>query len=265
MTPLPLVTGAEVTFWIAAPLAVFGALGLIFFRRAVYSVLSMALAMISLAALFASLGADFLFVVQIIVYTGAVLMMFVFVLRMVGMNAPDSLVETIKGQRAMAIVGGVGLLGLMFFSIGGAIHGTAVGLDKANAGGNVQGLATLMFGRYVLVFELTSALLIVAALGAMVLAQVGRIGRKPSQRELAAARMKAYAESGAHPGSLPNSGVYAHSNAIGAPALLPDGSVSDSSVSRTLLGRGVIEDAEQMAAVTADTFKAIDAVKEEEE
>ena len=106
MSPMliPLVTGAEVTFWIGAPLAVLGALGLVFSRRAVYAALSMAVSMISLAVLYASLDAPFLAMTQIIVYTGAVMMMFLFVMMMVGVDTPDSAVETLKAQRPLAIL-----------------------------------------------------------------------------------------------------------------------------------------------------------------
>ena len=98
----------NVVFWICAPLMVLGGLGLILFRKAVHSALSMALTMVCLAVLYASLSAPFLFAVQIIVYTGAVLMMFLFVLMLVGVDTPDSIVETIKGQRVLSALGALG-------------------------------------------------------------------------------------------------------------------------------------------------------------
>lgn len=260
---IPLLTGVEVTFWVCAITALLGALGLVFFRRAVYSALSMGITMLSLAALYASLGAPFLFAIQIVVYTGAVLMLFLFVLMMVGIDTPDSAIETIKGQRPMAIVGGIGIAALLVFSIGGSIVGTPVGIDKANAGGNVEGIAALLFGRYVFVFELTSALLITAAVAAMVLAHHERVSPKKGQRELADERMVAYATKGEHPGPLPNSGVYASSNSIGAPALLPDGTVAEKSVSHTLVLRGATLDPLEPAAITAERFAAIESVHDE--
>ncbi len=269
MTPalLPLLTGAEVTFWVAAPIMILGAAGLIFARKAVYSALSMAVVMIALAALYASLDAPFLAMVQIIVYTGAILMLFLFVLMMVGVDTPDSAVETIKGQRPAALLAGLGLAGLLIAAVGGTIATPSVGVAEANAefGGNVEGLAMLIFGRYVFVFELTSALLITAAVGAMVLAHYTRVRPKAGQRELSDARMKAYATRGEHPGSLPNSGVYATSNAIGAPALLPDGSIAEKSVSQTLTLRGATLDAADLSAITAERFAAIEATRAEEE
>ena len=107
-----------IVFWICAPLMVLGGLGLILFRKAVYSALSMALTMVCLAVLYASLDAPFLFAIQIIVYTGAILMLSLFVLMLVGVDTPDSIVETIKGQRILSAIGALGLLGLMIFSIG---------------------------------------------------------------------------------------------------------------------------------------------------
>ena len=256
-----------IVFWICAPLMVLGGLGLILFRKAVYSALSMALTMVCLAVLYASLDAPFLFAIQIIVYTGAILMLFLFVLMLVGVDTPDSIVETIKGQRILSAIGALGLLGLMIFSIGGAVTGPSAGLAGAEqaAGGNVQGIAQLLFGRYVWVFELTSALLITAAVGAMILAHAQRTKPKLGQREQADARMKAYADQGTHPGSLPNSGVFATSNSIATPALLPDGSIAEESVSRTLTERGVQLDSAQLKQITADAFAAAERVGDEED
>jgi len=266
-TVLPLVTGAEVTFWIAAPLTIIGALGLVFSRKPVYAALSMAVAMVGLAVLYASMDAPFLAMVQIIVYTGAILMMFLFVLMMVGVDTPDSMQETIKGQRPLAILGGIGLGALLVFGIGGAVVDPPATLAQANAefGGNVEGLATLLFGRYVFVFELTAAMLITSAVGAMLLAHHDRVTPKKGQREQAADRMRAYATTGEHPGPLPNSGVYATTNSIGAPALLPDGSVAQKSVSHTLVLRGASIDPAPLTRLTGETFAAIEAVRDEEE
>ena len=264
---IPLVTGADIVFWIAGPLAVLGALGLVLFRKAVYAALSMAFTMVNLAVLYASLDAMFLTFVQIIVYTGAIMMLFLFVLMLVGVDTPDSVVETLRGQRVAATLAAVGMFGLIVFGIGGALTGVpSVGLDTANAeyGGNVQGLAALIFGRYVFAFELTSALLITAAVGAMVLGQRSRIHHRPTQAELAEKRMRDYATDGVHPGSLPNSGVLARHNSIATPALLPDGSVSPESVSATLAARTEIVDSPALSRATAKAFGAIEAVQAEE-
>ena len=225
-------------FWLLAPPMVLAALGMVVVRKAVHSAMLLAFVMIALAVLYADLDAPFLFAVQVIVYTGAILMLFLFVLMLVGVDASDSVVETIRGQRLLAIVLGVLFGGLLAVAVAQAVTATVVGLEDANAQGNVQGLAQLLFGRYVFAFELTSVLLITAALGAMVLAHRERLVPKPTQRDLARARMQRYAETGEHPGQLPTPGVFARSNAVDTPALLPDGTSAQQSVSRSLRVRG---------------------------
>lgn len=256
-----------IAFWVLAPIMVLAAVGMLFVRKAVHAALLMAVVMISLAVLYLGLEAPFLFAVQIIVYTGAIMMLFLFVLMLVGVDTPDSIVETLKGQRVASGLAAIGLLALIVLGIGGAIQAAPIGLADANAayGGNVQGLAALIFGRYLFAFELTSALLITAAVAAMVLAHRRRVHPKPGQAELAQARMKAYAETGAHPGTLPNSGVLARHNSIATPALLPDGSVSEESVSKVLASRGAIVDASALSQATQATFEAIERVQDEEE
>ncbi|MDN5743716.1 MAG: NADH-quinone oxidoreductase subunit J [Nocardioidaceae bacterium] len=230
-------------FWVLAPIMVLAALGILFVRKAVHAALLLALVMISLAVLYAVLEAPFLFAVQIIVYTGAILMLFLFVMMLVGVDASDSVVETIKGQRVAAWLVGLVFGVMLFVGITQLTFGTAVGLDgagKANDGGNIQALANLLFSRYVFIFEATSALLITAAVGAMVLAHRERLTPRKGQAELAADRIRAYAETGAHLGPLPPPGVYARHNAVDTPALLPDGSPAADSVSRVLAARGTM-------------------------
>jgi NADH-quinone oxidoreductase subunit J len=236
-----------VTFWILAPIMVVAALGILFVRKAVHAALLLAVVMISLAFLYASLDAPFLFAVQIIVYTGAILMLFLFVVMLVGVDASDSVVETIRGQRVLAIIGGL-LLGLVLvIGVSQMALGTVVGLDEANAGGNVEALADILFSRYVFAFETTSALLITAAVGAMVLAHRERLVPKPSQADLANQRVRDYGEHGVHLGPMPAPGVYARHNAVDTPALLPDGTAAASSVSRVLIARGTVRSAPAMA------------------
>ena len=226
-----------IAFWILAPVMVVCALGLLFARKAVHCALLLAVVMISLAVLYAVLDAPFLFAVQIIVYTGAILMLFLFVLMLVGVDASDSVVETIRGQRLFA-----GLVGLLFGAtlvLGVAQVSVGVtGLTKANGAGNVPSIAQVLFTKYVFAFEVTSALLITAVLGAMVLAHRERLFPKLGQAEMAAQRMRDYAATGKHLGPLPPPGVFARHNAVDTPALLPDGTPSDISVSRTLTARG---------------------------
>src|SRR3954451_11149348 len=227
-----------VTFWILSPIMVAAALGILFTRKAVHAALMLAVVMIGLAVLYAALDAPLVFAVQIIVYTGAILMLFLFVLMLVGVDASDSVVETIRGQRLFAVLLGLVLGVTLVLGVGQISLGTVVGLDKANADGNIEALANILFSGYVFAFEVTSALLITAAVGAMVLAHRERLTPKPSQADLAAQRVRQYAESGLHLGPLPAPGVFARHNAVGTPALLPDGSIAEASLSRVLTARG---------------------------
>jgi NADH-quinone oxidoreductase subunit J len=236
-----------IAFWILAPTMVLAALGILFVRKAVHAAMLLAIVMISLAVLYAVLDAPFLFAVQIIVYTGAILMLFLFVLMLVGVDASDSVVETIKGQRLMAILGGLLLAVIFVIGLSQISLGTVAGLDQANAAGNIPALADILFSRYVFAFETTSALLITAAVGAMVLAHRERLEPKPTQASLAAQRLQDYAQSGKHLGPLPTPGVFARHNAVDTPALLPDGTASEASVSRVLAARGTVRSAPALA------------------
>ena len=236
-----------ITFWILAPIMVLAALGILFVRKAVHAALLLAVVMIGLAILYLSLNAPFLAAVQVAVYMGAILMLFLFVLMLVGVDASDSVVETIKGQRVMAIVGGLLLGVVLVVGLTQMSLGAVVGLDVANANGNIPALADLLFSKYVFAFEVTSALLITAAVGAMVLAHRERLEPKPTQAGLAAQRMQDYGAQGKHPGNLPTPGVFARHNAVDTPALLPDGTASESSISRVLAARGTVRSARAMA------------------
>jgi NADH-quinone oxidoreductase subunit J len=228
-------TTEAVLFWVLGTVAVLGAIGVVAAPKAVYSAMFLATTMIVLAVFYIAQGALFLGVVQVVVYTGAVMMLFLFVLMLIGIDSSESLVETIRGQRIAAIVVGVGFGVLLIAGIGSLSASGFVGLAKANAGGNVQGLAALIFTKYLWAFELTGALLITAALGAMVLAHRERFERRKTQRELAQERFLP----GGHPTTLPNPGVYARNNAVDIAARLPDGTASELSVSAILQKRTV--------------------------
>jgi NADH-quinone oxidoreductase subunit J len=228
-------TTEAVLFWVLGTVAVLGAIGVVSAPKAVYSAMFLATTMIVLAVFYIAQGALFLGVVQVVVYTGAVMMLFLFVLMLIGVDSSESLVETIRGQRIAAIVVGVGFGILLVAGIGSVTVDGFTGLAEANAGGNVEGLAVLIFTKYLWAFELTGALLITAALGAMVLAHRERFERRKTQRELAHERF----QPGGHPTTLPNPGVYARNNAVDIAARLPDGSVSELSVSAILQKRTV--------------------------
>ena len=226
-------TSEAVLFWVLAAVSVIGAIGVVTAPKAVYSAISLGATMISLAVLYIAQDAPFLGVVQVVVYTGAIMMLFLFVLMLIGVDSSQSLVETIRGQRLAAIGVGVGFGILLIAGIGNVSATVFAGLTQTNAlapEGNVEGLAALIFTRYLWAFELTGALLITAALGAMVLAHRERFERRKTQRELAAERFAP----GGHPTTLPNPGVYARHNAVDMPARLPDGTGSELSVSTIL-------------------------------
>ncbi|MDP4746673.1 MAG: NADH-quinone oxidoreductase subunit J [Candidatus Nanopelagicales bacterium] len=224
-------------FWICGGLAVIGAIGMLISHKAVHSALWVALTMMNLAVLYVVQSAPFLGVTQVVVYTGAVMMLFLFVLMIVGVDASDSLVETIKGQRRIGILAGVVLVSALVLLLGNSFSIQSAQLSDADSiyGGNVQGIAALLFGKYVLIFELTSALLITAALGAMILAHKERTSPRKTQANMA----KELFASGNYQGPLPSPGVYARHNSVDTPALLPDGSVSEISIPGPIVARGV--------------------------
>ncbi|MFV0430006.1 MAG: NADH-quinone oxidoreductase subunit J [Arachnia sp.] len=267
MTLIPLVTADQVAFWILGPIAVLCALGVVVARKPVYSAISMAGVMVSLAVLYAAQDAPFLFVVQIIVYTGAILMLFLFVVMLIGVDSSDSVVETIRGHRVASILATAGLGGLLIAAVGQLIGGGPAGLAEANAveGGNLQGISALLFSDYVFLFEAVAALLIVAATGAMVLQHGEQLHEKKSQVREASERMERYARDGVHPGPLPSSGVFARHNAISTPALLPDGTASELSVSPTLAGRGAVIAVDDLAAPATSATQDIAKIRAEAE
>ncbi len=248
-TGLTIGGGETALFWILAPLIVIAASGLLFVRKAVHAAVLVAFVMISLAAMYAAQEAPFLFAAQIVVYTGAVMMLFLFVLMLVGVDSADSLKETLTGQRWVAVLGG---LGLAFFLIAcvvgvditfnhaqllklaGWTQAPAQGLAAANADTNPVGVARQVFGPYVFTFEVVGTLLVIAALGAIVLTHAERQGPKLTQRYLADLRVR----TGRQVGPLPSPGVFARHNAVDVPALLPDGTPSELSISRVLRARG---------------------------
>jgi NADH-quinone oxidoreductase subunit J len=220
--------GEAISFWILGPISVAGAIGMVLFRNAIHSALSLVATMMSFGFFYLIEQGPFLGFVQIIVYTGAIMILFLFVLMLVGRDASDSIVETLRGQRWFAALFGLGFAVLVTVGIGRALESNnrPVNLDTQNANGsNVSSIARLLFTRYLFAFELTSALLIVAAVGAMVLAHFDRDEPKPTQKTLARARIRS-----GRPQPLPSPGVLSSGNSVGTPALLPDGSLSQESV-----------------------------------
>lgn len=216
-------------FYFLAPLSVLAGLGMLIVKKAVHSALLLAWIMISLAIFYIAQDALFLGIVQIVVYTGAVMMLFLFVLMIVGVDSSDSLIETIKGQRLVGTILTFAFGALLTSAITTTGFSAAVGVAAANDanGGNIEGLAQLIFGRYLLAFEVTSALLITAALGAMVLAHSEHWTPRKTQAQLQRERTLM-----GHPTPMPNPGVLALHNSVDTPALLPDGTPSVESLPR---------------------------------
>ena len=248
-------TPEAVLFWVLAPLTVAAALGMLLVKKAVHSAILMASVMVNLAVFYIAQDALFLGIVQIVVYTGAVMMLFLFILMLVGVDSSDSLTETIPGLRPIAITAAVGFGGLMVSLIGRATLGrNAIGLEAANSLGNVEGIAQLLFSTYVWPFEVVSALLITAALGAMVLAHHQSIQVRPTQRQLSTQRFRG--KSLANAAGLPAPGVFARHNAVDVPALLPDGTPAANSINATLQARGDMLTSGTFELGKVDTSKA---------
>ncbi|MDD7384635.1 MAG: NADH-quinone oxidoreductase subunit J [Actinomycetaceae bacterium] len=243
-------------FVLAVAMVVLAIYGLLITRRAVYSSACVIAVMVGLAFLYTALEAPFLGVVQVAVYTGAILMMFLFVLMMIGIDSSDSTHETIKGQRWVA---GIGFVGIALIMAGIVLRTTHVwkdnqyplGLAAANGTSNPETIARSIFGEHLLTMELTGTLLVLAALGAMTLTHKARVRKKLSQFELSEAKMQAYAERGRHIGQQPATGVYAESNSAANPALTVGGEPLDDSVPRSLRIRGQARTLAEVSPVTA--------------
>jgi NADH-quinone oxidoreductase subunit J len=223
--------GEAIAFWILGPVALAGGIGTISLRNAIHSALSLVVTMMCLGAFYVIEQGPFLGLVQIIVYTGAIMILFLFVLMLVGRDSSDSIVETLRGQRWAALLFGAGFALIVAVGVARAVGNTKpADLNTVNANGkNVQSIAEVLFTRYLFAFELTSALLIVAAVGAMILAHIERDEPKRTQKTLARERIRS-----GRPQPLPGPGVFATRNAIGTPALLPDGSIATESLPSTM-------------------------------
>mgnify|MGYP000845010418 FL=1 len=225
--------------------------GLLVTRRAVYSAVCVIADMVCLAVLYTALEAPFMGVVQIAVYTGAILMMFLFVLMMIGVDAADSTYETLRGQRVMAALGALGFAAIAGGAVMDARTPGPVGLAKANEETNPTAIAKSIFTNHALTMELTGALLIVAAVGAMTLTHRQGVRKRLSQAELADAKMAAYAQTGRHIGQKPPTGIYAESNSAAAPALTSGGEAVAESVPRILRIRGQAYTPSDVSPITA--------------
>ncbi|TMK85676.1 MAG: NADH-quinone oxidoreductase subunit J [Actinobacteria bacterium] len=157
-------------FWLIAPISILSAGAMVLARNAVHAALLLIVNFFTLAVFFLILGSSFLFVVQIIVYAGAIMVLFLFVIMLLGVDRPVPLTERIRGQRWIATVLGLALvleIGLAVRLGLGLSTGKVPDFSRVNAGGNVRALARVLFNSYFFPFEVTSILLTVAAIGAM--------------------------------------------------------------------------------------------------
>jgi NADH-quinone oxidoreductase subunit J len=172
---------------IFAVAALGGAAGVVMSRKPVHAALSLVLTLFSVAVFFVMQGAHFLAAVQVIVYAGAIVVLFLFVIMLLGIDKEDILDEPLPAQRPLAIAVGVALFaGLLLFAQilqptgESAVRGSATQGNVAN----VERVATSLFTAFLWPFEITSALLVIAVVGAVVLARRG--GSHPVDEQIGA-------------------------------------------------------------------------------
>ena len=230
-------TGETILFAVVSLITVVCGLGLLTAKRAVLAAANMIGIMICLAVLYIAGGAPFLGITQIVVYTGAVMTLVLFVIMMVGVGGEEPV--TAAGSPAgkwIVVALGAGLAVVLAAVVWRTVFPIATDDDGqvlANPSDPSE-LAVVLFGNHVVIMELTGILLIIAAVGALTLTHRQRIRPRMTQRDQVDARMRAYAEEGAHPGQKPMPGVYAATNAATAPALSADGDALVESVPRVL-------------------------------
>lgn len=161
-------------FVVGAAMCLAGAAGVILSRSPVHSALSLVATLFGVAVLFIAQDAEFLAAVQVIVYAGAIVVLFLFVIMLLGVDESDDVtVEPLAGQRVLAAIAGVALLGgLSAVVLAGTISGKpATAASDTATMPNVEELGRLLFTRYLWAFEITSVLLVIAVVGAVTLAR----------------------------------------------------------------------------------------------
>jgi NADH-quinone oxidoreductase subunit J len=189
-------------FFAAGAICLGGALGVVLNRNPVHAALSLVATLFGIAVLFIAQEAHFLAAVQIIVYAGAIVVLFLFVLMLLGVDrAEDLSIEPLGGQRIAALVIGLGVLGLpllAFASTEGEATGARPAADAANriTGGvaDIDRLGESLFTDYLFAFEITSVLLVIAVVGAVVLARKVKRAEYVNDPLVAAAEAEAQAK-----------------------------------------------------------------------
>lgn len=163
----------SIVFYLFAALAVLAALGVVMARSAVRSALSLALVFLALAAMYILLNSPFLAVAQIMIYAGAVLILFLFVIMVLNPRL-DIIGGRNTGQSIAAVVFTIAFAVLMIASLAGGQLAAATGIytpEYIEPIGHVQVIGTLLFSQFLLPFEIASVLLLIAIVGAMTLAR----------------------------------------------------------------------------------------------
>jgi len=167
-----------VVFFSAAVMILGGAVGVITMKNPVHAALGLVLTLFGVAVQFVAMEAHFLAAVQVIVYAGAIVVLFLFVIMLLGVDqSMDLSIEPIPIQRPLAAIMGVGLVGLLGAAIvrardASSINpgsGIAVGADTGDSDANIRQLASNLYGDHVFAFQLTSVLLVVAVAGTVLL------------------------------------------------------------------------------------------------
>lgn len=164
----------SITFVIAAVIVIAGALGVVVMKNPVHSALMLVMTLFGIAVLFVEQDAQFLAAVQVIVYTGAVVVLFLFVIMLLGVDRKEAVfADTFKGQRLFALVVGACVLAEVIFlgSRSWTTGAPSVTGAVKNQGANVNVIGKSIFTTYLLPFEVTSALLVVAVVAAVVLSR----------------------------------------------------------------------------------------------
>mgnify|MGYP001096568838 CR=1 FL=1 len=260
-------TGEAILFGCVAVFMVACALGVLFFKKAVYCAICMVGVMLGLAILYLMHGAAFLGTVQVVVYTGAIMVLFLFVIMLIGIGTSDDYARQSRGAIVSAVLGGLGLIVIVATAILKSVP-TPHKADEVDPYSNqpITDLAITLFQEHWLSMELAGGLLITAAVGAMLLTHSDRLAPKADQFETARNKMRAFAEKGSRIGQLPAPGVYAQSNAADVPAISGETlSPLEESVPRVLRVRGLArtigevtpEVSEQLALARHDDNTAV--------
>ena len=193
-------TAEVVLFAIFGVIALGAGIAMVTMRNIVHAALMLVLNFLSIAALYLLLQSSFLSIIQVIVYAGAIMVLFLFVIMLLGVDRDDLLVEVRRRQQVLAVLGTAAVAGVLLFAFVGTYTGAesrcgaqapgdvtasadtqpCVGLDDALAGndaGAVGVVADPMFGRYTFPFELAAVLLTIATIGAMLLGRRGEVAQ----------------------------------------------------------------------------------------